>query len=124
MTSSRPYLIRALYEWIVDNGCTPHLLVDANNEAAEVPREYVENGKIVLNVSPNAVRDLSLGNEHVTFNARFGGDPRSVEVPIVAVLAVYARENGKGMMFSDEDGVSPPPQSSGEGKKPSLKVVK
>ena len=126
MNSSRPYIIRALYEWIVDNGCTPYLLVDANLERVLVPDEYVENGKIVLNVSPSAVRDLSLGNEEITFNARFGGNARELHFPVMAVLAVYARENGKGIMFSDDDGMQPPPAppATSGSKKPSLKVVK
>ncbi|MDH3451663.1 MAG: ClpXP protease specificity-enhancing factor [Gammaproteobacteria bacterium] len=127
MNSSRPYIIRALYEWIVDNGCTPYLLVDANLEQVRVPDEYVENGKIVLNVSPSAVRELSLGNEDITFNARFGGNLRELHFPVKAVLAVYARENGKGIMFSDDDGMQPPPEpapAKSGSKKPSLKVVK
>jgi stringent starvation protein B len=127
MNSSRPYIIRALYEWIVDNGCTPYLLVDANLEDVQVPIEYVENGKIVLNVSPSAVRELSLGNEDIGFSARFGGTSRTLHFPVTAVLAVYARENGKGMMFSDDAGMQPPPApppASPSTKKPSLKVVK
>ncbi len=127
MNSSRSYIIRALYEWIVDNGCTPYLLVDANAEQVEVPGEYVENGKIVLNVSPSAVRDLSLGNQEISFSARFGGSARSLCFPVLAVLAVYARENGKGMMFSDDDGMQPPPDPDPVApgtKKPTLKVVK
>ena len=127
MNSSRPYIIRALYEWIVDNGCTPYLLVDANLEEVQVPTEYVENGKIVLNVSPSAVRELSFGNEDISFSARFGGTSRVLYFPVTAVLAVYARENGKGMMFSDDDGMQPPPEpapASPSTKKPSLKVVK
>lgn len=123
MNSSRPYIIRALYEWIVDNGCTPYLLVDANFERVQVPAEYVENGKIVLNVSPTAVRELALGNEDISFSARFGGNSRSLHFPVQAVLAVYARENGKGMMFSDDDGMQPPPVPPAT-RKPSLKVVK
>ena len=127
MNSSRPYIIRALYEWIVDNGCTPYLLVDAAGENAQVPVEHVENGKIVLNVSPSAVRELALGNEEISFSARFGGNSRALHFPVMAVLAVYARENGKGMMFSDDDGMQPPPDpepATPGSKKPSLKVVK
>ena len=127
MNSNRPYLVRALYEWIVDNSCTPYLLVDATAEHARLPDEYVENGKIVLNVSPAAVRGLSLGNEEVTFNARFGGQPMDVLVPVQAILAVYARENGRGMLFNDDEGATPPPSGRTRGRaprKPSLKVVK
>lgn len=126
MNSSRPYLIRGLYEWIVDNNCTPYMLVDATVEQTVVPAEYVENGKIVLNVGPSAVRNLQLGNERVSFNARFGGQSREIHFPVQAVLAVYARENGKGMMFPGDDDLNPPPTTPPEagGKKPSLKVVK
>ena len=135
MTSSRPYLIRAIYEWIVDNDITPHLLVDAAAEVV-VPREYVENGRIVLNVAPLAVSGLLISNEAVTFNARFGGRPMNVMIPVDRVLAIYTRENGQGMMFAEsEDGDEPPPSGGdddggggkGEGgrrKGPSLRVVK
>ena len=122
MTSSRPYLIRALYEWIVDNALTPHLLVDTQAEGLEAPVEYAENGKLVLNVSPRAVRGLSMGNEVVSFDARFAGQSRRVSVPVQAVLAIYARENGQGMLFGDRDDGGEPP--SGGGSKPRLRVVK
>lgn len=128
MTSNRPYLIRALYEWIVDNGMTPHLLVDANHPTAQVPVEYVEEGRIVLNVSPGAVSGLSMDNELVSFSARFAGTPREVCVAPEAVLGIYARENGKGMLFPEteppagpEDDTPSPPTKP---KRPSLKVVK
>ena len=128
MTSSRPYIIRALYDWIVDNRCTPYLLVDATPADVQVPTEYVDNGKIVLNVSPSAVRDLHLGNDEITFRARFGGTSRDLQFPVQSVLAIYARENGKGMMFSDDDGVDPPPSPDSDKlklrQKPTLKVVK
>ena len=127
MTSSRPYLIRALYEWIVDNDLTPYLLVDAALEGVEVPRQYVENGKIVLNVAPRAVQALDLGNEAVAFEARFSGQAQLLYIPTRAVLAIYARENGQGMMFSEDDD-TPPSDSGPEGGKPdgrpSLRVVK
>ncbi len=103
MTSSRPYLIRALYEWIVDNGFTPYMLVDTSLEVVEVPRAFVENGRIILNISPEATHSLVLGNEAVTFNARFSGTAMDVHVPVVSVLAIYARENGQGMMFGEQD---------------------
>ena len=103
MISSRPYLIRALYAWIVDSALTPHLLVDAQADGVQVPEQSVKEGKIVLNVAPQAVRGLSLGNELIEFSARFGGVSRQVSVPIAAVVAVYARENGQGMMFAAED---------------------
>lgn len=104
MTSSRPYLLRAIYQWIVDNDCTPHLLVNAWAPGVEVPMDYVENDKVVLNVGPSAAYRLELGDDAVTFDARFGGRPMSVVAPIHAVLAIYARENGQGMLFTEEDG--------------------
>jgi stringent starvation protein B len=127
MTSSRPYLIRALYEWILDNEMTPYMLVNAEAEDTVVPMEYAQNGNIILNLSPGAIRDLDLGNEHISFNARFGGTPMDVFVPIAAVRAVYARENGKGMVFSDEPNDEPPtPTTPDEDKsgRPTLRVVK
>ena len=123
MTSSRPYLIRALYEWIVDNSLTPHLLVDIQVEGVDAPVEFAENGKLVLNLSPRAVRGLSMGNDVVTFDARFSGRSRRVSVPVPAVLAIYARENGQGMLFSDRDDGGEPPEGGGGGK-PRLRVVK
>ena len=102
MTSSRPYVVRALYEWILDNGMTPHLLVDATHPQAVVPTRFVQEGKIVLNINPTAVQALILGNEYIRFDARFGSVPMAVEVPVVAVLGIYARENGRGLLFPDE----------------------
>ncbi len=132
MTSSRPYLIRALYEWIVDNGLTPYLLIDATQEGLDAPLEYADKGKLVLNVAPRAVRALNLGNSAIDFNARFGGAARDVHLPVQAVLAVYARENGQGMLFSEDlDGGEPPSGSGGSNtgaggghKKPNLRVIK
>ncbi len=131
MTSSRPYLIRALYEWIVDNGLTPYILVDAEREGLNAPTEYADNGKLVLNIAPRAVRELNVGNDAITFSARFGGVARDVYVPVQAVMAIYARENGQGMLFSEREdgGGSPPPgpQGQGQGKsggRPTLRVVK
>jgi stringent starvation protein B len=130
ITSNRPYLIRALYEWLVDNSLTPHLLVDAEGEGAVIPLQYVEDGRIVLNIAPSAVRTLELGNDFISFSARFGGVPTDVVVPTEAVLGIYARENGHGMLFPqdepadgfedslDDDPEPPPPQ------RPTLKVVK
>ena len=129
MTPSRPYLIRALYEWILDNGLTPYLLVDVADEAVVVPTQYVENGRIVLNVNPSAVQNLQLGNELVELDARFSGKPMHVSVPVMSVLAIYARENGKGMVFTEEDGGGggdePPPEKEEiKPKRPALRVVK
>ena len=129
MTSSQPYLIRAIYDWIIDNGLTPYILVNAENEYAMVPREYVENGKIVLNINPDAINDLQLGNDYIMFSARFSGKSMEVSVPVASVLAIYARENGQGMMF-DEDNATPPPEPPSSPEKPSksgkpdLKIVK
>lgn len=103
MISTRPYLIRAFYEWIVDSNCTPHIVVNADENGVEVPRAFVEAGQIVLNIAMPAVQNLSLNNDAVSFQARFGGIAHDVYVPVYAVMAIYARENGRGMVFSDED---------------------
>lgn len=129
MKSSRPYLLRALYDWIVDNNCTPHVLVDATQAHVEVPQDYVKDGQIVLNVSPGAVVDLQLSNHGVSFNGRFGGRPMDVSFPVSAVLGIYARENGQGMVFDPEESPEDPPPGSEKAptratRKPSLKVVK
>jgi len=134
MTPSRAYLLRALNEWILDNGCTPYIVVDASLEGVKVPEAYVNNGQIVLNINPPAVRRLQLTNDSVSFEARFGGRPHQVYVPMDAVTAVYAKENGRGMVFGwevepadteDEDAVSQD-QGSAPAKpgKPQLKVIK
>lgn len=126
MTSSRPYLIRALNEWISDNGMTPYILVDAEQEGVTVPQQFVEGGKIVLNVSASAVQNLLLQNDSIELDARFSGSPMHVSVPIEAVLAIYARENGKGMVFSEDGGGDdgPPPSKGAKPKQPTLRVVK
>src|SRR5690554_1954072 len=116
MTSHRPYIIRALYEWILENDCTPYILVNAYEEGAEVPQEYVKDGQIVLNIAPVAVHDLRISNEAINFNGRFGGVPSGVYVPINAVLGIYARENGQGMMFDAEKLSPQPPPSPGSPK--------
>ncbi|HKS12918.1 MAG TPA: ClpXP protease specificity-enhancing factor [Pseudomonas sp.] len=142
MNSSRPYLVRALYEWIVDNDCTPHMLVNAEFPAVQVPQGFASDGQIVLNISPNAVRQLHMDNEAVSFEGRFGGVAHTLYVPSAAILGIYARENGQGMVFElepplmdgdelEEEGVEPdddgpsgggqPPRPTG---RPSLKVVK
>ena len=129
MTSSRPYLIRALYQWIVDNGMTPYILVDAESEDVIVPREFVQDGKIVLNVAPMAVQGLVLADDLISFNARFSGKSMDLSIIVANVLAVYAKENGQGMMFGEETDGSPGPASPTGGdkkvtKKPTLRVVK
>ena len=109
MKARRPYLLRAIHEWISESLCTPHLVVDANATGVEVPRQYVKDGKIVLNVSWSATANLRLGNEEVSFSGRFGGASMSVCVPIIAVLAIYARETGQGMIFAEDDADQPSP---------------
>ena len=143
MNSSRPYLVRALYEWIVDNDCTPHMLVNAEYPSVQVPQGFASDGQIVLNISPSAVRNLHMDNDAVSFDGRFGGVSHTLFVPSGAILGIYARENGQGMVFDLEppvldeedaefeevvepdDEVPPPdgqpPRPSG---RPSLKVVK
>ena len=102
MTPRRPYLLRAFYDWLVDNDLTPHLVVDATLPGVKVPMEFVSDGQIVLNVAPRAVGNLELGNEAISFSARFSGRPHSVIVPLYAAMAIYARENGAGTMFEPE----------------------
>jgi stringent starvation protein B len=137
MSSSRPYLVRALYEWILDNDCTPYVLVNAQYPQTSVPDAFVEAGQIVLNLSPNAIRHLEMDNDRITFDGRFGGVAQQVWIPALAVMAIYARENGQGMVFEVEPSPVPPTDDS-EGdaapsadsskkekaKRPSLKVVK
>ncbi|MDR0218386.1 MAG: ClpXP protease specificity-enhancing factor [Enterobacteriaceae bacterium] len=98
----RPYLLRAHYDWLLDNDLTPHIIVDVNQYGVSVPIEYAQNGRLILNISPRAVGHLQLSNDDVSFNARFGGVLRQVTVPMSAVIAVYARENGIGMEFESE----------------------
>ncbi|MGO3029328.1 ClpXP protease specificity-enhancing factor [Pseudomonas helleri] len=137
MNSSRPYLVRALYEWIVDNDCTPHLLVKSDYPKVQVPQGFASDGQIVLNVSPSAVRNLHMDNEAVSFDGRFGGVSHTLYVPAAAILGIYARENGQGMMFDleeafdeddeiepDDDCSPPDPEPPRPSGRPSLKVVK
>lgn len=104
LSPRRPYLLRAFYEWLLDNDLTPHLVVDISLPDVQVPLEYARDGQIVLNIAPRAVGNLQLTNDAVSFSARFGGVPRQVYVPMAAVLAIYARENGAGTMFEPEAG--------------------
>ena len=106
MTSNQPYLLRAFYEWIVDNDLTPYIVVDATNELVEVPQEFVKDGQIVLNVSPSACVNFSLDVEGLSFQARFGGQPRRLSMPCEAVMAIYARENGAGTVFATEEDIA------------------
>jgi stringent starvation protein B len=126
LSRQRPYLLRAMHEWMTDNALTPHIVVDATAEHVELPREHVRDNKIVLNVSYAATRALVIGNDAVIFEARFNGVPRALNIPIDAILGIYARENGQGMVFSEEPGSEPPPEepTPSGGDKPSLRVVK
>jgi len=136
--STQPYLLRAIYDWAVDSGFTPHLLVNANAEGVRLPPGYVSDGRITLNVHPRAVRGLELGNEAISFSARFGGNSMNVLVPMTAVLAIFARENGQGLSFHAESATAvpeapnqpesaepePPTEPSPPRGRPSLKRVK
>lgn len=117
--------MRALYEWILDNECTPYVLVNAMADGVEVPQQYVKEGQIVLNISPLSVVNLEISNVRMSFNGRFGGISTDVLVPIAAVIGIYARENGQGMVFEDEQPpTGKPPATSPIERKPKLKVVK
>jgi stringent starvation protein B len=125
----RPYLLRAMHEWVSDSQHTPHIIVDAERPGVAVPRTYVKDGKIVLNLSLTATQNLSLGNEWIEFGARFAGVVHFIRVPIAAVLGIYARETGEGMVFSDQDlGPDPPPSTPASdedgSRRPHLKIVK
>ena len=138
MSSSKSYLIKALYDWIIDNNCTPYVLVDAFCENVEVPQDYVKDGQIGLNISPNAITGLSIDKSALKFSARFRGIPTEICAPMQSLLGIYARENGQGMMFDfeinpDDDPdpstknpkfVSQPRKKSFKKEKPSLKIVK
>lgn len=103
MSPRRPYLLKAFYDWLLDNDLTPHLVVDIMTPGVSVPMEYASDGQIVLNIAPRAVGNFVMNHDEVAFNARFGGVPRQVNVPMAAVIAIYARENGAGTMFEPED---------------------
>lgn len=137
MKSSVPYLLRAINEWILDNGCTPYLFVDTEIENVNVPMDYAKDGQIVLNISPGAIRDLAISQDYVMFSGRFGGRSHEISMPMAAVLGIVAKENGEGMWFPRED-FKPdlPPESStitdkpdkpedsgGEKRAPNLKLV-
>ncbi|MGQ4880327.1 ClpXP protease specificity-enhancing factor [Billgrantia sp. LNSP4103-1] len=114
MLSSRPYLARGLYEWLLDNEHTPYIVVDAEQPGVKVPRQFVQNGQIVLNVGPAAVRDLHIENDAISFHARFGGQPMQVMVPMPALVALYAKENGVGMVFGHEPSMPAPREEEAE----------
>jgi stringent starvation protein B len=141
MSSNRPYLLRAIYDWISDNNLTPYVLVDAGFEGVRVPPQVIKNGQVVLNLAMRAVANLDLGNEWISFQARFSGASQAIHIPVQAILALYAQENGQGMMFpaDEEGGETPPPapapddaspkQGADDGDKPKrsaphLRVVK
>lgn len=109
MHSNKPYLFRAMYQWIVDNGVTPYVIVSVDYPGIAVPLEYAQDGKIVLNISPGACREMHMDNDHILFTARFGGIARNITIPMGAVLAIYAKENGRGMEFSIEQPVEKAP---------------
>jgi len=128
MTPLKPYLIRSIYEWITDNNLTPHLLVNAEYPGVNLPMDFVEDGRIVLNIRPEAIQGLVLGNDEIQFNARFSGKPMRINTPIQAVLAIFAKENGRGMVFdpeeTDDDTPQPPEPENKTPQKPQLRVVK
>ena len=131
MNSSKPYLVRALYEWILDNDTTPYILVDTSIDQVLVPPGIANDGKVVLNLAPAAIENLEMTNEHVSFSARFNGVAENIYCPIMSLLAIYARENGEGMMFpveeSDDDTDQPDEDQSSDSTKPkgpTLKVIK
>ena len=134
MTSNQPYMLRAFYDWIIDNQFTPYIVVNANMPGVAVPQEHVKDGQIVLNISPSACAKLELGNVDINFEARFGGVARQLNVPCKAVLAIYARENGAGTVFTLEDEMddvsaapaesAPPSEEPVKKGKPTLTVVK
>ena len=127
MNSSRPYIMRALYEWIVDNEMTPYVLVDASIDGVVVPQQFVKDNQIVLNISPDAVVELSISNESVSFNGRFGGVATDIFAPVAAVVGIYARENGQGMVLDPEDNLTPPDDTTptpDKPERPTLKIVK
>lgn len=129
MTPLKPYLVRALHEWILDNGYTPYILVDTTVEGVDVPTTYISDDKIILNTHPDAIKNWYLENDALSFSARFSGKEENLYVPINAVLATYSKENGKGMMFDERFEDDMPPEPSGPStatktKKPVLKIVK
>jgi stringent starvation protein B len=133
MSSNRPYLLRALYEWIGDNDMTPHVLVDATQDGVQVPKAAVKDGRVVLNIAARAVAGLDMGNRELRFKARFGGVSHTVVVPMPAILAIYAQETGQGMMLPEDGGAlaeeapgdaPEPPEDGGPKRGGHLRVVK
>jgi stringent starvation protein B len=123
MRSNRPYLLRAFFDWIVDNDCTPYIVVDAHFPGVEVPQDFVTDGQIVLNIAPRAVTNFDMNNEYVQLSTRFSGMPIDIYLPVGAVMGIYTQENGQGMVFepeNPEDEPPPPPPPSPKGPKPVL----
>ena len=132
-SSRRPYFIRAMHEWMSDNGETPHIVVDCDNGQVDVPEQYIRDGRIVLNLSYSAAAGLTIGNEQISFDARFGGASRHIAIPVTSVLGIYSRESGEGMLFGDDDPASSIAEpatddvssnKNGAKKKSHLKVIK
>lgn len=138
LSSSRPYLIRAIYDWLLDNKLTPYVMVDASVPNIKAPKQFIEDGKIVLNIAQQAVGSLHLGNDLIEFDASFSGVITHIEVPVRAIKAIYAYENGRGMVFNDDDDVESGGHDGGDAPasgpsdrntakpkgKPNLKIVK
>jgi stringent starvation protein B len=129
MTSQKPYLIRAIYQWLNDNGCTPFIMVDTLVDGVQVPEAYIQDNRIVLNIAPDAVQGLHIDNEWISFSARFAGKATQLFIPVTALQAIYARENNEGMFFPEEDDTpptepTPSPEKPVKKIRPSLTVVK
>jgi len=127
LTSSRPYLLRAVYDWLIANEEIPQIMCDASLPGCEIPREHVKNDKIVFNIGPLAVRDLKIGDDFVFFNASFSQVVQDIVVPVAAVMAIFARDTNEGMFFSEEDpGGAPevPTEPMARKKMPHLRIVK
>ena len=127
MTSSKPYLVRALYQWILDNETTPYILVDTSSDQVQIPAGIATDGKVVLNLSPQAIQSLEMNNDYISFSARFSGVAQEIYCPMTSLMAIYARENGEGMMFPAEEAESegkPAGPDDDKSKGPSLKVIK
>lgn len=130
MTPNKPYLIRALYEWLVDNDATPHIMVDTSNSQVDIPAGLEKDGRVVLNIAARAVQGLEMANSHIAFSARFSGRSQNIYIPMAAVMAIYSMEDGEGMMFADdtsvkdEQGKHSPETVKKAGKKSGLTIVK
>lgn len=131
MSSQKPYLLRAIYQWLLDNNCTPYLLVNTSHQDVVVPEQYVQDNRIVLNLAPDAIDGLSMENDWVSFSARFSGKAMDLFIPVIAIQAIYGKENNEGIFFPEEDHPEPPepereakPEIKKSNGKPTLKLVK